>query len=95
MYTGRHGTPIALKGFLKINIKTGKHEIEEDGIVYSMAMEQSILLKHFFKDQNVMSRLEGKTVAMWYKELPKEDRDKVIRTGNLPEADSNGFWPDE
>ncbi len=67
---------------LVYNILSKCYQIEENGIVYSMQLEHTRLLKKHFG-----------TIADWYKKLDNETKKEIIRTGNIPK-DKDDFYPD-
>lgn len=76
---------------LTYNSKSALYEIEELGILYSIPLEHTRLLKDFSRAGNFPA---GEAlIASWYKSLSKSDKKKVIRTGNIP-VPPDGFYPD-
>lgn len=81
--------PLELKN-LQRDIKTGKYLISENGITYAMDLEQTRLLKEYYKFQN----FDGKcTLEAWYRDLSKFDKAAIIRTGDI-ERPTDDFIPD-
>ncbi len=66
----------------------GLYDIAEGGIVYSMPMELTSSIKTYFIYLNGSDK---RTIVEWYKGLTKEDKKKVVRTGNLPGVD-DGYY---
>ena len=64
------------------NILAKCYQIEENGIVYSMQLENTRLLKKHFG-----------TVAEWYNKLDNETKKEIIRTGDIPK-DKDDFYPE-
>lgn len=73
------------------NPRSSLYEIEENGILYSLPLELTRLLKDFSRGGKPVSGEQ--LIAAWYKGLGKESKKLVIRTGNIPEY-STGFYPD-
>ena len=69
---------------LQYNPKTKSYEIVENGIVYSMQLEQTRIFKR---------QING-SVLDWYNYLDKETKKKITRTGNISEIEDN-FYPDQ
>lgn len=86
MRRAKHPVSLRLTG-LTYNFKSGKYEIEENDITYSMGLEETRLLKEYFKWD--VARL----LSEWYERLDKETKKKIIRTGNVPKQ-PNDFYPD-
>lgn len=84
----RHPLPGVIKD-LDFNTKSNKYEITELGITYSMEIEQTRLLKEYFRGFHVGS---NKTVSDWYNKLPNTDKKRVYRVG--PINSKNDFYPD-
>lgn len=84
----RHPTPLYLKS-LKLNQVTGLYEMEELGITYSLPFELLEPIKHFFRHN------KKAWLYQWYEQLPREERSMVVRSGNVPENNDTGFFPDE
>ena len=74
-----------IKNRLEFNIKTGRYEIEENGIVYSMSYETAMHLK--------LNIANVPTVRDWYNDLGKFTKSQIIRTGDLPKQKED-FFPD-
>lgn len=70
-------------------LPSGFYTIEREGIVYQLPHVLMHRLKVYFRD----NQDKGPTLAAWYSDLPREDKNKVIRTGH--QEDDTGFWPDE
>jgi hypothetical protein len=87
--------PLALTA-LSRNRTTGLYEISEDGITYGMELELTRQLKEDYKCFKSGTDLETEkyfTLARWYRDLPKEAKKQVKRSGNLP-REQNDFYPD-
>jgi hypothetical protein len=82
-----HPTPYLLKKFLRYNQASGYCEITQDDITYHVTLEQTVTLKNYFRHN------EKATPGEWFNSLSKEERKKVLRTGNIT-YDDNGFHPD-
>ena len=63
--------------------------ISENGITYSMQIEQTRSLKQYWYD----NRYAGTSIASWYNSLKNDEKKKVKRTGNVPE-EKRDFFPD-
>ena len=84
----RHPLPLFLKD-LAYNPKSGKYEVSENGNIYSMDLEQTRLLKEYFRGFHVSS---NKTVSNWYNKLPNIEKKRVYREG--PINIKTDFFPD-
>ena len=88
MRRARHPVPSQLANLrLGLNIKTGFYEVEENGILYCMPLEETRLLKVYFKAN------QNGTIQEWYNKLSKATKKRVNRIGNMI-YDNEGFYPD-
>lgn len=87
--------PLALSA-LSRNRATGMYEISEDGITYGMELELTRKLREDYKGFKSGTELETEkyfTLARWYRDLPKELKKMVKRSGKLPKQ-KDDFFPD-
>lgn len=78
---------------LKFNNVKCMYEIIEDGITYSIQLEEVRLLREYFRHFTVGGGFLYPTVSRWYRDLDKLKRKLVIRTGNIPNVKED-FFPD-
>ena len=81
----RKPVPQKIRFKLDMNLKTGRYEITENDITYSMPFDLTIHLK-----QNIVNVT---SVADWYNDWDKFTRAKIIRTGDTPKQ-PDPFFPD-
>ena len=81
---------------LAYNPRSGYYEIQEDGILYRMDLEETRLLKDYFRDFKTNSGRDYPTVAGWYQDLKRDAKKKVARAGKVPALPpgADGFYPD-
>ncbi len=84
----RHPLPGVIKD-LAFNAKSNKYEITELGVTYLMEIEQTRLLKEYFRGFHVGS---NKTVSDWFNKLPNIEKKRVYREG--PINIKTDFFPD-
>ena len=82
----KHQLPLPLIKMIR-NPKSGLYEVVEQGVTYTMDIEMTRLLKQYFRNNE-----RGK-IADWYKQLPREEKQAVGRSGHL-EIKSEDFYPD-
>lgn len=75
----RHPLPGVIKD-LAFNAKSNKYEITELGVTYLMEIEQTRLLKEYFRGLHVGS---NKTVSDWFNKLPNIEKKRVYREGPI------------
>ena len=78
---------------LRNNPWNGQYEITEDGITYTMTLEQVRELREYFKGFNPGGRIQYATVSRWYRDLDKVTKRMVTRTGAIPKGPIE-FYPD-
>lgn len=71
-------------------IKLDKYIVTQFDITYTMELSQFSLLKTYFA--NHFNSLKSPIIEEWYKSLPREDKKKIVRTGNI---ETDEFFPDE
>lgn len=78
---------------LRFNPKSSLYEIEENGILYRMHLEETRSIKEYFRSSRGAFY---PTVADWYRFIDNATRRRVLREGGVlirpPGAD--GFYPD-
>lgn len=84
----RHPLPLFLKD-LAYNPKSGKYEVSENGISYSMDLEQTRLLKEYFSGFYPGC---NRSISDWFNKLGKETKKRVYRDG--PINSITDFYPD-
>ena len=90
MRRARHPASLRLSG-LRYNTREGTYEIKENGIVYSMDLEMTRLLKAYFKWYDP-SHAATRNMEAWYRGLSREQRTRVHREGVPPRQD-DGLFP--
>ena len=76
---------------LQFNPKSGYYEIQENGITYKMRLEETREIKQYFRTS---TGALYPTVSDWYRLTNRDARKKVLREGDVPDAEPNGFYPD-
>lgn len=78
---------------LQYNSKTGFYEISENGILYQMNLEETRLLRDYFRHFNTGGGVKLATVSHWYKDSNNDTKKLVIRSGMIPKSKPD-FYPD-
>ena len=71
-----HPVPTALYN-LRYNMVSGLYDMVEAGITYSMQLEETRLLKDYFRTS------KGISMADWYSKLDKFTKSRVVVEGNI------------
>lgn len=87
----RNPLPYELRAF-RDSLQPGLYEITENGITYSMPLEQVRELRSYYKEFTPGRKFSQATIAGWYDSLDKPTKRKVFRTGDIPIV--NDFYPD-
>lgn len=87
---GLHNT---IRNLNSRNLVTGKYEVSQDNIVYSMELEMLRNLSDYFKRFMPAHGQQNATLQRWYRDLPNQLRKQVYRTGNF-RTEFDGFYPD-
>lgn len=84
--------PFVLKD-LAYNMKSGLYEIEENGIIYAMQLEETRSLKEYFRSAQ---GVKFPFISEWYCRLDRVTKKAIKRSGDLPNAipGEDGFYPD-
>lgn len=69
---------------LSRNFASGRYEIAENGVLYTMELEHTVMLKSWWKSNPTP------TLADWYKSLDRAARKKIFKFGEEP-GDSDFF----
>lgn len=80
----KHPVPAELRN-LSFNLKNGKYEISENGILYSLELEHTRLLKAYWKNENP-------SLSDWYSGLDKFTKKRILKIGEI--QDKSDFFPD-
>ena len=79
---------------LQFNPKSGFYEIREGDIIYKMQLEETRLLKDYFRDFRTQGGTKYPSVSGWYSDLANHTKKKVAREGDKEPGEHNGFFPD-
>lgn len=70
---------------LQFNPKSGFYEIKENGVTYCLRLEETRLLRDYFRGHRSGKVVKSPTISNWYKSIKKEDKKQVIRSGEISE----------
>lgn len=94
MRRSRRPTPLILSD-LRYDPEKQLYSRTQEGITYSMPLELTRHLKEYYRDYD--GKLDGghayPSMDRWYRDLSKQQKQQVIRTGNVPVPKSD-FFPD-
>ena len=87
---GLHNT---IRNLVTRNLITGRYEVNQDNIVYSMELEMLRNLSDYFKRFMPAHGQQNATLQRWYRDLPNQLKKQVNRTGDV-RTEFDGFYPD-
>lgn len=88
----KHPMPASLID-LHYNAFTRFYEIEEDGITYQFQLEETRLIRDYFRWFRPGGGMLYPTVSRWYRDLPNDIKKRVNRIGDIKPV-NDGFYPD-
>ncbi|MGH2647601.1 MAG: hypothetical protein ACRDE8_08545 [Ginsengibacter sp.] len=77
-----YGARLPIRPGLAYSMENNQYEIEENGVLYAMQLEETRSLKS-----------HRGSVEEWYSKLDNETKKKVIRKGNFRKEEDD-FYPD-
>ncbi len=78
---------------LQYNPQSAFYEISENGIKYRFRIEETRLLRDYFRGHRSDKGEPVPTIAGWYKSLRNPLKKQVSRTGSIPISPPD-FYPD-
>jgi len=78
---------------LQFNPKSGFYEITENGITYRLRIEETRLLRDYFRGHRSDNGETVPTIAGWYKSVSNPLKKQVERSGSIPIPPPD-FYPD-
>ena len=84
-----HPVPAPIRR-LHYNPRSKKYEITQLGVLYQMNLEQTRLIKEYFRGYGYDTT---RSVAAWYDKLDHQTKKQITRIGDFP-ATTDAFYPD-